>query len=96
MEEGAALKENKPPNLRLVGNYVITDEKIGQGQFGKVYLAQRRELYFATNNNYSLTQDMVACKIISFANKSDKQIDDMEKEALMMRNLDHPNIIRLH
>ncbi len=39
---------------------------------------------------------LTACKVISLTGKTAKQIDEMEKEALMMRNLDHPNIIRLH
>lgn len=81
--------------MRLIGDYVVTDDKIGQGQFGKVYISQRREHYFshhAKNHPAYLT----ACKVISLQGKTRKQIDEMEKEALMMRNLDHPNIIRLH
>jgi serine/threonine protein kinase len=77
----------------LVGDYVVTDDKIGQGQFGKVFIAQRREHFFSHMRGH--VGNLTACKVISLHGKTRKQIDDMEKEALMMRNLDHPNIIRL-
>jgi serine/threonine protein kinase len=78
----------------MVGENVVTDEKIGQGQFGKVYISQRREHYFSHFRGHP--GYLTACKVINLHGKTRKQIDDMEKEALMMRNLDHPNIIRLH
>jgi serine/threonine protein kinase len=77
----------------MVGEYVVTDEKIGQGQFGKVFIAQRREHYFSHMRGH--IGNLTACKVISLHGKSIKQINDMENEARMMRNLDHPNIIRL-
>ena len=81
--------------MRLIGDYVVTDDKIGQGQFGKVYISQRREHYFSPHSK-NHPGYLTACKVISLQGKTRKQIDEMEKEALMMRNLDHPNIIRLH
>lgn len=61
-------------------------DQIGQGQFGKVFLATKVD-------NPSVH---FGCKMVSTQNKTPKQVANMEKEALILSRFDHPNIIRLH
>ena len=68
----------------MIGEYVL-NEQIGQGQFGKVYLAEK----------LSRKDERYACKMVSIQNKSEAQVEQMEREAIILSQFDHPNIIKL-
>jgi serine/threonine protein kinase len=62
-------------------NYVVL-EHIGEGSFGKVYKARRKNTGFT-----------VAMKFINKHNKSEKDIKNLRQEIGILRTLNHENII---
>lgn len=57
-------------------------EHIGEGSFGKVYKARRKNTGFT-----------VAMKFIAKHGKSEKDIKNLRQEIRILRNLNHENII---
>ena len=57
-------------------------EHIGEGSFGKVYKARRKNTGFT-----------VAMKFITKHGKSEKDIKNLRQEIKILRNLNHENII---
>ena len=66
-----------------VGNYVIFKKRIGKGAFSNIYKGYHKH-----------TKEMVAIKEISLEtlNKYEKSL---RRETQIMRQLNHPNIVRL-
>jgi fused-like protein len=62
-------------------NYVVL-EHIGEGSFGKVYKARRKNTGFS-----------VAMKFINKHGKSEKDIKNLRQEIGILRKLNHENII---
>lgn len=62
-------------------NYVVL-EHIGEGSFGKVYKARRKNTGFT-----------VAMKLIQKHGKSEKDIKNLRQEIGILRTLNHDNII---
>jgi fused-like protein len=62
-------------------NYILLDP-IGEGSFGKVYKARRKNTGF-----------ICAVKFISKHGKSDKDIKNIRQEIGILRKLNHENII---
>ena len=58
---------------------------LGKGNFGKAYLAEN-------------TEDQVQCvvKQMETNNMSEKERQESEREARVLKKMDHPNIIRFH
>lgn len=72
-------------DLKRVGKYDILD-KLGEGGFGAVYLAQHTKL-----------QKQVALKILHPQVASDEMLAAyFEREALALARLEHPNIVRVY
>ena len=73
---------------RLVGDYLIVD-KLGEGGFGKVYLALQRPLYRLA----------AALKLMELgqadAEMAGRMVRKFEGEATALAVLNHPNIVRL-
>ena len=61
--------------------YIVL-EHIGEGSFGKVYKARRKNTGFT-----------VAMKFITKHGKSEKDIKNLRQEIKILRNLNHENII---
>ncbi len=62
-------------------NYIVL-EHIGEGSFGKVYKARRKNTGFT-----------VAMKFINKHNKSEKDIRNLRQEIGILKKLNHKNII---
>jgi len=62
-------------------NYIVL-EHIGEGSFGKVYRARRKNTGFT-----------VAMKFINKHGKSEKDIKNLRQEIVILRKLNHENII---
>ncbi|XP_050917181.1 probable serine/threonine-protein kinase At1g54610 isoform X2 [Lathyrus oleraceus] len=60
-------------------------DKIGQGTYSNVYKAKD-----------SLTGKIVALKKVRFDNLEPESVQFMAREILILRRLDHPNVIKLH
>ncbi|XP_058752928.1 probable serine/threonine-protein kinase At1g54610 [Vicia villosa] len=60
-------------------------DKIGQGTYSNVYKAKD-----------SLTGKIVALKKVRFDNLEPESVKFMAREILILRRLDHPNVIKLH
>ncbi|GLJ42547.1 hypothetical protein SUGI_0882070 [Cryptomeria japonica] len=71
-----------PP--REVGDYVI-NEYIGSGSFAVVWHAKHK-----------FTDREVAIKEIATRKHNKKVLDSLEMEIEILKNIDHPNIVRLH
>ena len=61
-----------------------SDQVLGHGSYGTVCLATHRE----TNDEY-------ACKVLSINRVGPQYVDKLHSEISSMRQLDHPNIVRL-
>ncbi|KAI6686841.1 hypothetical protein NL676_032754 [Syzygium grande] len=59
-------------------------DKIGQGTYGNVYKARA-----------TLTEKIVALKKVRFDNLEPESVKFMAREILILRRLDHPNVIKL-
>jgi len=57
-------------------------EKIGQGAFGKVFMAMNKA-----------TGELLAVKQIAVKQQNEEQLQEIQKEIRMMENLSHPNIV---
>ncbi|CAG9537374.1 unnamed protein product, partial [Cercopithifilaria johnstoni] len=67
---------------------VIIENKIGEGEFGEVF-----------SGKYKLPTGRmidVAIKLAKTAETSKEKIKEMMKEARLMRNYEHPNVIRMY
>ena len=67
--------------LSVMDNYIVL-EHIGEGSFGKVYKARRKNTGFT-----------VAMKFISKHGKSEKDLKNLRQEIGILRKLNHENII---
>ncbi len=70
-------------NLREVG-FVRSEKALGQGAFGKVWLGLRDNGEFLAIKEIQITQ----------GDKYAERLEAVEKEIELMRNLDHPHIVR--
>jgi len=59
-------------------------ESLGEGSFGRVYRGRRR-----------FTGQFVALKLVPKANKSQLELEALQREVRILTHLDHPNIIKL-
>ncbi|KAM3916044.1 serine/threonine-protein kinase 36 [Leptodactylus fuscus] len=59
-------------------------ELIGEGSFGRVYKGRRK-----------YTGEVVALKFIPKVGRSDKELKGLKREIQIMRDLQHPNIVRM-
>lgn len=64
-------------------NYHILDQ-LGEGMFGRVFKARRKQ-----------STQIVAMKFISKQNKSVSDLDNLKKEIHIIKQVNHPNIIRM-
>lgn len=67
--------------IQKMENYVVL-EHVGEGSFGKVYKARRKNTWFT-----------VAMKFISKHGKSEKDVRNLRQEIGILRKLNHENII---
>ena len=67
--------------IGTMDKYIVL-EHIGEGSFGKVYKARRKNTGFT-----------VAMKFITKHGKSEKDIKNLRQEIKILRNLNHENII---
>lgn len=70
-------------NTGSVGDYVVT-AKIGSGSFAVVYKGHHRSTHLP-----------VAIKAINRERLNKKLQENLESEIAIMRNMNHPNIVRL-
>ena len=76
----------KQRKLASVGNYHLMSQRLGEGSFSKVELA-----------NHAILNTKVALKIIRIAEIEDPYvIKNLKREALVMSKLSHPNVVQLH
>ncbi|KAK6113236.1 Protein tyrosine kinase family protein [Brugia pahangi] len=76
------------PPWELRHETVIIENKIGEGEFGEVF-----------SGKYKLPTGRVievAIKLAKTAETSKEKIKEMMKEARLMRNYEHPNVIRMY
>ncbi|KAL0589885.1 hypothetical protein ABG067_002110 [Albugo candida] len=67
-----------------IGDYVVTS-KIGSGSFAVVY-----------KGYHKLTKLPVAIKALSLQKLNKKLLENLESEIAIMRQINHPNIVKLH
>ena len=70
--------------LRCVDVYEIDSKQIGHGAYGSVHLCKHRK-----------TGDVFACKMISLARISSHYLRKLHLEIAIMKEVDHPNIVKL-
>ena len=73
-----------------IEEYIIENIKLGSGSFSEVYLGKHK-----------ITNNKVAIKIVYFDKKNnitkkEKIINKMEQEITIMKQLDHPNIVKYY
>ncbi|EJW84650.1 protein kinase domain-containing protein [Wuchereria bancrofti] len=76
------------PSWELRHETVIIENKIGEGEFGEVF-----------SGKYKLPTGRmveVAIKLAKTAETSKEKIKEMMKEARLMRNYEHPNVVRMY
>lgn len=79
------------PNSRLPAGHLLAgrfeiQRLVGQGRFGSVYQARDRNL-----------ETSVAIKVLHASLASDnKALSEFKREILLLRQLSHPNIVRVH
>ena len=68
-----------------IGNYSLTSKKLGEGSFSKVKVAL-----------HNVLKKEVAMKIIKKSSIKDAYVaKNLEREALILSRLNHPNVVRL-
>lgn len=82
---------------RFVGPYKLS-KTIGKGQFGKVKLAVHQETGEKVQNpkNTPLIICQVALKIIAKGKLEASTLKMVKREVMIMKLLNHPNIVRLY
>ncbi|CAD8084002.1 unnamed protein product [Paramecium sonneborni] len=74
--------DNELINLKLEYDII---KKVGEGGQGKVFLGKRKG-----------TQELVAIKKISSSTWQNQDLERLEQESLILKQLDHKNIVKLH
>eukprot|EP00928_Gymnodinium_smaydae_P020352 TRINITY_DN17867_c0_g4_i1.p1 TRINITY_DN17867_c0_g4~~TRINITY_DN17867_c0_g4_i1.p1 ORF type:complete len:778 (-),score=158.85 TRINITY_DN17867_c0_g4_i1:186-2474(-) len=80
--ERANAGQAKSDQKQLLDSYVLGDV-IGQGAFGIVYACAAKG-----------SQDF--CYAVKMVDKVDSPLDDIKREAVMLKELEHPNVVKFH
>jgi serine/threonine protein kinase len=70
--------------LKVIGEYSITNRRIGKGAFSSVYEGFHRH-----------TLDAVAVKVCRKSSLSPKLLASLDLEISILEELDHPNVVQL-
>lgn len=76
---------SKPNITKQIGDYYLTDQEIGRGASGRVYLGL----------SVSDQMKQVAIKILDINNKSKEDIDRSLYEIKILKTLNHENLVKL-
>jgi len=70
---------------------------IGRGSMGEVSIvSKRRDLIEANNGSEATAPRQYACKSVSTVQMNKKEIDEFINEIEILRELDHPNVIKMY
>ena len=85
--------------LKVIGNYTLTGNVLGKGQFGEVVLAQiNDQAQPIVDGGYDPAKNgpYMACKIIKKANLNDKLQQNLKSEIGILSSIQSPYVIGLY
>ena len=79
---------------RVIGDYELTGDVLGRGQFGEVILAKQKDNIDPKKKDPSIT--WMACKIINKKSLNPRLTQNLKNEINILSQIDHRNVIRLY
>lgn len=89
-------KKHSQKALKVIGDYTLTQNILGKGQFGEVVLAQYTGSGKVKNPSINEKEQFLACKIIQKANLTQRLQVNLKSEIGILSKVSSPHVIGLY